>query len=272
MAISLFRKAKFLVFCCVSLAVLVAQISLAQGVEPVSIQTVASSVPSIVFLYFDARGRRVATKDSAEHHEEMIYQDSVGGKHRIYFPSGKLRREIAYRNFRKGTKYGIERSYYETGEIKSQSEFGPKGPVGPHVQFYRNGKVRISVKPKNCCVGLGRGEAFGEDGKPMAYNPLNDKLPSLGEGGLAAIVLAVQKRAQYPLAAQQAGISGRVLVGFMVNDAGYVGNVCIMKTASPLFNATVMQAVGSLPRFTPGESSGTPVDVFFTVPVTFRLQ
>ena len=106
----------------------------------------------------------------------------------------------------------------------------------------------------------------------MIYNPLKEKLPSLGEGGLEAIVLAVQKRVQYPLAAQQAGISGRVFVSFMVDDAGYVGNVCIVKTASPLFNATVLQAVGALPRFTPGELSGAPVDVFFTVPVTFRFQ
>jgi hypothetical protein len=67
-------------------------------------------------------------------------------------------------------------------------------------------------------------------------------------------------------------ITGKVLGTFMVDDGGFVRNAQILKSASPLFNITVLPAVAALGRLRPGEMAGEPVDIFFTVPVTFAIR
>jgi protein TonB len=231
-----------------------------------------SLAPATQTLYFDAHGRPVAQADSAEHREELIYRDSVGGTLRIYYPSGKLRRLVAYQHFRRGIQAGPESSYYETGELKSRCEYTQAGPVGPYVQFYRSGQVRMRTSLTGGWLGKGTGQAFGPDGKPVGFDATRDKRPSLGPGGNAAIVAAVQRGVHYPPEALRAHATGRVFVGFMVDDAGFVRHVQILKSASPLLNATVLQAVYALGRLAPGEMAGEPIDTFFTCPVTFAIR
>jgi protein TonB len=191
---------------------------------------------------------------------------------RVYYPSGKLRRVVPYLHFRYGIKYGAEMSFYETGEIKSRGEFNADGPVGYYQQFYRNGQVRLRMPvglnlPKNA-----KGEAFGPDGQPQPFSAESEKMPSLGEGGNAVIVAAVQRAVKYPLEALRAQITGRVYVTFMVDDAGFVRNARIVSSPSPVLNQTVLAAVASLGRLSPGEQAGETVDVYFTVPVTFAIR
>ncbi|MBJ6109156.1 TonB family protein [Hymenobacter sp. BT523] len=216
------------------------------------------------------------TAEGADHREDMIYQDSVGGSVRVYYPSGKLRRVVPYLHFAYGIKYGSETSFYETGELKSRCEYKVDGPVGYYQQFYRNGKVRFRTPVGSDLPKDAQSEGFGPDGLPFtaAYNKEHSKMPAMrGGGGNVAIVQAVQQAVRYPKEALYPHeITGKVLVSFMVDDCGFVRNVRIGKTPSPVFNATVLSAVASLGRLTPGEHDGETVDVFFTVPITFAIR
>lgn len=254
------------------LCCLLAQSAAGQTLAPNAPPPAANLLPATQTLYFDARGRIVAQADSAEHREELVYRDSVGGTRRIYYPSGKLRRLVTYQHFRRSLQEGPESSYYETGELKSRCEYTLAGPAGPYVQFYRNGQVRMRTSLTGGWLGKGTGQAFGPDGKSIGFDATRDKRPSLGPGGNAAIVAAVQRGVRYPPEALRAQATGRVLVGFLVDDAGFVRHVQILKSASPLFNATVLQAVYALDRLAPGEMAGEPMDTFFTCPVTFAIR
>ena len=64
--------------------------------------------PATRTLYFSATGRRLPSADSADHREEMVYHDSIGGTVRVYYPSGKLRRVVPYLHFAREIKYGAE--------------------------------------------------------------------------------------------------------------------------------------------------------------------
>jgi TonB family protein len=81
----------------------------------------------------------------------------------------------------------------------------------------------------------------------------------------------------YPKAAIDAGISGKVYVAFVVEIDGAVGTVRIMRGlgesdgAQALSNAAI-DAVKSLPNFSPGLEDGIPVRVEFVVPVSFVLD
>jgi periplasmic protein TonB len=229
------------------------------------------ALPASRISYYNNQGRSVASTDSAEHREEMVFQSPAGGQLRIYYPSGKLRREVAYLDFSQRIKQGTETSYYETGEVKSRCRYQNDVPVEPYLQYYRTGQVRCRMNVKSGFFGSS-GAAFTPDGKSLKYDLQTQQKPTLNGGGDQVIVAAVSSRVSYPPEALQLQKTGRVFATFLVDDAGFVRNARILKSPSPLFNATVLNAVGSLGRFEPGKMSGEPVDVLFTVPVSFKLQ
>ncbi|GAA4023633.1 hypothetical protein GCM10022409_04370 [Hymenobacter glaciei] len=236
-----------------------------------SLPVVAKAIPAGRTNYYNARGRLVATADSADHREEMVYQNPVGGQLRIYYPSGRLRREVAYLDFNQRIKEGPETSYYETGEVKSRCRYQNDAPVQAYVQYYRNGKLRSRTNVKSGFFGSS-GSAFTPEGKSLKYDAQTQVKPTLNGGGDQAIAAAVSSHVSYPPEALVQQKTGRVFATFLVDDAGFVRNVRILKSPSPLFNTTVMDAVWALGRFEPGKMSGEPVDTFFTIPVNFKLQ
>ena len=256
---------------CAAISLLLAQPAASQSAPPVAVATAAK--PASRILYFDAKGKIMASAEGADHREEMVYRDSVGGTVRIYYPSGKLRRVVPYAHFAYGVKYGAETGFYETGEIKSRCEFNLDGPVGYHQQFYRNGKLRSRIPVGEDLPNGTKAEAFGADGQPQEFSHEVEKMPMLqGRTGSAAILAVVQQGVRYPAEALRAQLSGRVFVAFMVDDAGFVRNVRIISTPSPVFNQTVLASVASLGRLTPGEQAGDTVDVFYTIPITFDIR
>ena len=257
---------------------LIAGAARAQTGAPVAAGTGAPAVPPKRVFYYDAEGREVASADKAEHREELVYRDSIGGNLKIYYPSGALRRQVSYLHFGRGIKYGPEMSFYETAELKSRCPYKIE-QAGPHEQFYRSGQLKFRHP-----FGLGPdgktvpGQAFSPDGKPISYAEAHtEKMPSLrGSNGAgssnAAIVEAVMRQVRYPAEALRAQVTGQVLVSFTVDNSGFVRNAHIVSSPGPYFNATVLNAVTGLGRFTPGESDGEPVDVSFTVPVNFKID
>ena len=123
--------------------------------------TATAALSPTRMLYFDAKGRQVATGDGADHREEMLYRYSVGGNVRIYYPSGKLRRLVPYAHFRYGIKYGAETGFFEIGEIKSRCEFNPDGSVGYYAQFYRNGKWVPASRWATTCPKIPKEKLLG---------------------------------------------------------------------------------------------------------------
>ena len=97
-------------------------------------------------------------------------------------------------------------------------------------------------------------------------------MPTLGGRGNNVIVAAGQRAVRYPMEALRAQKTEKVFVRLMVDEVDFVRNVRIVKTPSPLFNQAVLAAVASLGRLNPGEQGGEPVDVFYTVPITFAIR
>lgn len=81
----------------------------------------------------------------------------------------------------------------------------------------------------------------------------------------------ISKNFNYPQAAQDAGIQGRVNVMFIIQEDGSIGN---MKLRGPdkLLEDEVERIISRLPTMTPGKQKGTVVAVPFSIPVTFKLQ
>lgn len=75
----------------------------------------------------------------------------------------------------------------------------------------------------------------------------------------------------YPPAAVDAGVQGKVVVRFIVNKDGSVSDVTVLKSVDRDLDKEAVRAVKSMPKWQPGKNNGVPVRSYFTLPVTFRL-
>lgn len=97
-------------------------------------------------------------------------------------------------------------------------------------------------------------------------------MPGFDNGDKDNFRYHIMKSLQYPLKAQENGISGRVYVDFKVGITGLVYDVNILESDDPILNAEALRVVKSSPLWIPGFNDQLPVSVHFTFPIIFQLQ
>lgn len=98
-----------------------------------------------------------------------------------------------------------------------------------------------------------------------------EKMPQF-PGGDKALLQFINRNVRYPEAAAKQGIQGKVYLKFVVKKDGKVGKVVVTRSPDKLLTAEAMRIVKLLPDFQPGMQRGKPVDVWYNVPLTFRLS
>lgn len=78
--------------------------------------------------------------------------------------------------------------------------------------------------------------------------------------------MAVRGRLPYPAQAQQMGLSGEVVLEFIVTASGQISDVTVAKSTNRLFNSTAINAVNQL------RCNGQGHDVRVRVPFVFRME
>ncbi|MBE6318201.1 MAG: energy transducer TonB [Bacteroidales bacterium] len=91
-------------------------------------------------------------------------------------------------------------------------------------------------------------------------------------GGEAALMKWLGDHIQYPVMAQEEGAQGRVVVQFVVERDGTIGQVKIARGRHPELDKEAKRLVKSLPKFIPGKNNGQNVRCWFTLPIMFKLQ
>ncbi|MDE6345014.1 MAG: energy transducer TonB, partial [Muribaculaceae bacterium] len=67
------------------------------------------------------------------------------------------------------------------------------------------------------------------------------------------------------------GIQGQVVVQFVVTKDGSVGEVKVVRSKDPDLDKEAVRVVKTLPKFIPGKMNGQNVNVWFTLPIRFKL-
>ena len=93
-----------------------------------------------------------------------------------------------------------------------------------------------------------------------------EQMPDL-IGGLGEL----QKKIRYPEIAKKAGVEGRVIVQFVVNEQGMVENPVVVRGIGAGCDEEAIRAVQDA-RFTPGKQRGKAVKVKMSLPITFKLK
>ena len=98
-----------------------------------------------------------------------------------------------------------------------------------------------------------------------------EKMPQF-PGGDAELMKFIGKSIKYPVLAQENGVQGRVICAFIVNSEGKVESPEVVRGVDPELDTEALRVIASMPEWAPGKQRGIPVDVKYTVPITFRLQ
>jgi protein TonB len=91
-------------------------------------------------------------------------------------------------------------------------------------------------------------------------------------GGEGELLAYIGKNLKYPVIAQENGIQGKVIVRFEVTKTGGVDKVEVVRQLDAACDKEAMRVIRSLPKFIPGRQNGVNVNVWYTLPITFKLE
>lgn len=91
-------------------------------------------------------------------------------------------------------------------------------------------------------------------------------------GGQLALRRYIAENIVYPAVARENGIAGTVYLRFEVTRNGTIGKVQLQKGVDPLLDEEAIRVIKGLPKFKPGEQNGKKVNVWYSIPVTFKLN
>jgi TonB family protein len=95
------------------------------------------------------------------------------------------------------------------------------------------------------------------------------------KGGEEALVKYLNEHIQYPAEAKKKGVEGTVYVDFVIAEDGSVreavANDAPGENIDQALRDEAIRLVKSMPKWIPGKQRGKPVDVKFSLPISFQL-
>jgi protein TonB len=113
--------------------------------------------------------------------------------------------------------------------------------------------------------GGGNGNASD---KPVTFAEVMPEFP----GGMAALLAFIQKNLHYPAMAREEGVEGKVVIRFIVNTLGEIEGAKVERTIGGGCDKEALRVVNAMPKWKPGKQNGHNVKVYYTLPITFKLQ
>ena len=108
----------------------------------------------------------------------------------------------------------------------------------------------------------------GKEEEPFQYV---EQMPTFPDGQ-EAMYKFIYDRIKYPAIARENGISGQVIVQFVVSKDGDIKNARVARGIGGGCNEEALRVVNEMPRWKPGKHNGRAVPVTFTLPIKFVLQ
>ena len=114
-------------------------------------------------------------------------------------------------------------------------------------------------------------EAYQQANEPQDVYESVEQMPEF-PGGMEEMMKFLQSNIQYPANAAKNNVEGRVILQFVVEKDGQIGDVKVARSVDPELDAEALRVVKSMPNFIPGRQDGKPVAVWYTIPISFKLQ
>lgn len=111
-------------------------------------------------------------------------------------------------------------------------------------------------------------------GEPEAGEKVFNSVEEMPQfpGGMAGLMQNLMKNLKYPESAIKNDIQGSVIVRFVINKDGSIGEANVLRGVDPALDAEAIRVVKNLPNFIPGKMGGKPVAVWYTLPISFKMK
>ncbi len=192
--------------------------------------------------------------------EPPVYQGEVV----YYYMNG----DTVHGWYDKNMYTGEQRAYYDKEtEDTLQAILHLKGGKlhGNLVSYYRNGKVKRRARYANDMPVLAH--QYDENGNEIDYTPfMTMPLPPYDINKYLATHI------RYPMKARRENIQGRVMIRFVVDKTGKIRDAIATSKTDELLNREALRVVHKMRDWKPGIYDDEPTDVYFTLPVLFKLE
>ena len=164
----------------------------------------------------------------------------------------------------------------EDEQVKSEDEIKSQDDLKQETTAFGQKDNDKGTDDRNVTREL-KNEVVVEEKKPVVEEKKEEIFKSVEQmptfpGGDAALMKYLSSHIQYPTMAQENNIQGKVIVQFVVTKTGAVGEVKVVRSVDKDLDREAVRVCKSLPKFVPGRQNGQPVSVWYTLPVTFKLQ
>jgi len=98
-----------------------------------------------------------------------------------------------------------------------------------------------------------------------------DKMPQF-PGGDEALLKYISTNLRYPQTAFVNNVQGKVTLRFTVSEVGKVGRIEVIRSLDATCDKEALRVIKALPDFIPGEQNNKKVAVWYTIPITFKID
>ena len=158
--------------------------------------------------------------------------------------------------------------FYKNGKIKNISYNTLEGYDGVLQSYYENGKIKRDEVYKNGVKISGK--YYSSIGLDTVLQPF--KIATEYPGGNANLMNYLNENVKYPKRALDKGISGKVVVRFIVNEDGSLSDFKILKSVSPEIDKEALRVIRKMPRWNPGIIDGEKMKFSFLLPISFSIK
>jgi len=132
-------------------------------------------------------------------------------------------------------------------------------------------QAQVEVKNEEVTVVEEVQEEVKEEEAPTEVFVVVEEMPAF-PGGDKAMMEFIYANIQYPELAKENNIQGRVTLRFCVTYKGGVDQVQVIRGVDKTLDEEAVRVIKMLPAWKPGKQGGKPVNVWYSVPVTFQLK
>ena len=111
----------------------------------------------------------------------------------------------------------------------------------------------------------------GTDNEPVYNMAMVQQQPKF-PGGASEMYKWLGNNIKYPEKAKKEGVRGKVIVDFVITKTGKTDKVRVVRGLHPALDEEAMRVIKAMPAWTPGKQNGQPVNVSYTLPITFRQK
>ncbi|HLP93681.1 MAG TPA: energy transducer TonB [Saprospiraceae bacterium] len=147
---------------------------------------------------------------------------------------------------------------------------------GQEKSFYPNGKLmRLLNWDQDTLVNA---SLFNEDGSPKPIQFKEDiesadyQIEPMFPGGLREMYTYLARTVNYPEYMKENGISGGVILTFVIEKDGSIGPINVLRTPHKLASDELSRAIKAMPKWRPGRVNDEPVKVRYTMSFNFKLD